>query len=145
MARTNVSSWINSFNNGEFNNPHLNTQIEAGWWDWFCRDTSLPAKTRRMGKIIAQIKSGGKVDVENFYIWFKNNCPMSGPLYDDFRIANISDGEVQFTTQINSCWNKSRYAVYGRKHVGGEFSSEPLFETNSSRELVKWFNKPWED
>ena len=55
---------------------------------------------------------------------FKNNCPLNGPLYDDFRFASLSDGEVEFTTQIDCCWNKKKYAVYGRKDKGASFSKE---------------------
>ena len=49
------------------------------------KDTSLTNKTKKMGNIIKQIKPGGKVDLETSYVWFKNNCPINGPLYDDFR------------------------------------------------------------
>lgn len=31
---------------------------------------------------------------------------------------------------------KKRYAVYGRKHKGAEFSKEPLFVSDSSKELI---------
>lgn len=37
---------------------------------------------------------------------------MSGPLYDDFRIANIKDGATQLVIQIDSPWENERYAVY---------------------------------
>lgn len=123
----------------------VKTQIEAGWWDWFCKDSSLRYKTYEMGNIIRQFKDGGKVDLDNTYVWFKNNCPLNGPLYDDFRIASLEDGEVQFTIQIGCCWNTEKYTVFGRKHKGGEFGYEPLFATNSIRELVKWFNTAWEE
>lgn len=80
----------------------LKFKIEAGWYDWFCRDTSLKNKTKKMGNIIKQIKVGGRVNLAETYVWFKNNCPMSGPLYDDFRIANIKDGATQLVIQIDS-------------------------------------------
>ena len=98
-----------------------------------------------MGRIIQRINGLGKVDLDKNYVWFKNNCPLNGPLYDDFRFASIEDGEVQFTVQISCCWNQKRYAVYGRKYKGAEFSKEPLFESDSSKELIEWFNKPWEE
>ena len=141
MANTKLSEWINSFVNGEFDRRDVQTQIKAGWYDWFCKDTSLYGKTQRMGNIVRQIKVGGKVDFENWYVWFKNNCPVGGPLYDDFRFARLDTGEVQFTIQINCCWNKHRYSVYGRKN---DFET-PLFECDNSRELIKWLNKPWEE
>ena len=31
-----VRDWIQKFNNGEFEDDLLETQIEAGWYDWFC-------------------------------------------------------------------------------------------------------------
>ncbi len=141
--RINVAEWQNNFVNGLYENRNRKTQINAGWYDWFCRDSSLAAKTEKMGNIIRQVKAGGKVNLKGWYVWFKNNCPMSGPLYDDFRFADLETGDVQFTIQINCCWNKSRYAVFGRTPDGEGHWDEPLFETNSQRELVKWLNKPW--
>lgn len=141
MRDISLRQWQKNFIEGMYEDPSRRVQIEAGWYDWFCKHTSLKNKTKRMGQIVKQVKDGGKVDLDKHYVWFKNNCPLSGPLYDDFRFANLEDGNVQFTIQIDCCWNKSRYAVYARK-TGWE---TPAFETNSSRELVKWLNTPWEE
>lgn len=139
-----IRQWQKNFQNGDYNNPDFNTQVKAGWWDWFCRDSSLANKTKRMGKIVAQIKDGGKVDLDKNYVWFKNNCPMAYGLYDDFRIANLEDGEVQMTIVCGSTYpDEDRYMVYGRKEKHGEFLDEPLFRTKSSRELIKWLNTAW--
>jgi hypothetical protein len=69
-----LSEWIQRFKSGEFEKPDTTTQINAGWFDWFCRDTSLANKTKKMGNIIKQIKAGGKVDLETSYVWFKNTA-----------------------------------------------------------------------
>ena len=144
--RINVLAWIDRFNNGDFDKEDVKTQIEAGWYDWFCKDSSLLRKTQRMGKIIAKLNQGGKVDLANCYVWFKNNCPLNGPLYDDFRFADLETGEVQFTIQLDCCWNNHKYVVWGRREKEKEFNHDkPLFETDSVRELVEWFNKPWEE
>ncbi len=143
--RLRLFRWIDEFMKGNFDDADVRTQILAGWYDWFCKDSSLANKTKKMGNIIKQVKRGGKVDIENWYVWFKNNCPLNGPLYDDFRFADLETGNVMFTIQIDCCWNKSRYAVYGRTPDGEFHSDEPLFETDSSRELVKWLNSPWEN
>ncbi len=145
MDRLRLFRWIDEFMEGNFDDVDVRTQILAGWYDWFCKDSSLANKTKKMGNIIKQVKRGGKVDIENWYVWFKNNCPLNGPLYDDFRFAELETGKVMFTIQIDCCWNKSRYAVYGRTPAGEFHSDEPLFETDSSRELVKWLNSPWEN
>ena len=144
----NVSEWIGMFTTEQFTSYDVKTQIRAGWYDWFCKDSSLRNKTYRMGSIIKQIKSGGKVDLQNWYVWFKNNCPLNGPLYDDFRFADLKNGNVMFTIQLDCCWNKKKYTVYGRKPTENGYTTffdDPLFETDSSRELVKWLNTPWED
>lgn len=149
--RISIKEWIDKFLSGEFDkkdsfSEDIKTQIQAGWYDWFCKDSSLAAKTKKMGNIVRQIKSGGKVNLDNWYVWFKNNCPLNGPLYDDFRFAKLGTGDVQMTIQINCCWNKHRYSVWGRKGEDKEFEHEnPLFETDSLKDLVKWFNEPWEN
>lgn len=144
--RISIKEWINRFLSGEFDSQDVRVQIQAGWYDWFCKDSSLANKTKKMGNIVRQIKSGGKVNLDNWYVWFKNNCPLNGPLYDDFRFAKLDTGDVQMTIQINCCWNKHRYSVWGRRGENKEFEHEnPLFETDSLKDLVKWFNEPWEN
>lgn len=142
-----ISKWIEKFQNGDFSGYDFKTQCDAGWYDWFCKTESLRNKTYRMGRIISKIQPGGKVDMESWYVWFKNNCPMSGPLYDDFRFADLETGDVQMTIQIDCCWNDGfKYCVYGRtpQNPQGQWD-KPIFKCGDSRELVKWFNSPWED
>jgi hypothetical protein len=134
-----LSEWIQRFKAGEFDSTDRITQINAGWFDWFCRDTSLVNKTKKLGNIIKQIKAGGKVDLETSYVWFKNNCPLNGPLYDDFRIADMETNNNLLVIQIDCAWNDSKYTVYERL----DGFDKPAFKTNSSRELVKWLNKGW--
>ena len=135
-----LSEWIQRFKSGEFEKPDTSTQIKAGWFDWFCKDKSLANKTKKMGNIIKQIKAGGKVDLETSYVWFKNNCPLSGPLYDDFRIADIENNNNLIVVQIDCFRNESKYTVFERL----DGFEKPIFKTDSSRELVKWFNKGWD-
>lgn len=143
--RISISEWIDKFNNGEFNSKLVKTQISAGWYDWFCKDGSLSGKTIKMGNIIKQIKVGGKVDLNNWYVWFKNNCPLNGPLYDDFRFADLATGDVMFTIQIDCCWNMYRFSVYGRTQDGEGRWDEPLFECNTTKELINWLNSSWKE
>lgn len=143
--RISINEWINKFLSGEFDSQDVRVQIQAGWYDWFCKDSSLANKTKKMGNIVRQVKRGGKVNLNDWYVWFKNNCPLNGPLYDDFRFASLETGDVQFTIQINCCWNKHRYAVYGRTPDGEGHWDEPLFESDSLKDLIEWLNSPWEN
>ena len=145
MERLTLRLWIDNFNNGKYDSYMIKKQMEAGWYDWFCRNSSLRNKTYKLGRVIKQIKDGGKVDLDKNYVLFKNNCPLNGPLFDDFRICSIETRNVQFTVQLDCCWNKSKYTIYGRTPDGEGHWEHPIFETNSSRELVKWLNSPWEE
>jgi len=142
MAKeTNLKSWILNFNNEMYSSKDVETQIEAGCYDWFCKDTSLANKTTKMGNIVKQIKDVGKINLDTTYVRFKNNCPLNGPLYDDFRFADIVTGDVLFTIQINCCWNEKKYTVFGKKNN----FEKPLFETNLVKELVVWLNEGWSE
>ena len=146
MDRTSLFKWIEEFQKGNYDSEDKATQVKAGWFDWFCDDFLLSTKTKIMGEIISQIRPGGKVDLQNTFVWFKNNAPIEGPLFDDFRIADIKTEESLFVTQIDCPWNKKKYVVYGRKTIESRFlTDKPLFATDFIDELIDWFNTPWFD
>ena len=69
-----IREWIEKFNNGEFDSKDFDTQVNAGWYDWFCKEQSLSNRLKKMGNIIKDIKNDYILD--NYYVWFKNNCPL---------------------------------------------------------------------
>lgn len=84
-----VREWIKKFNNGDFDKKDRTTQVEAGWFDWFCNNDSLSKRLKKMGNVIKEIKNDYILD--NYYLWFKNNCPCEYPLYDDVRFEPIDE------------------------------------------------------
>jgi len=137
----NVLQWQKNFKMGRYIPNDFNTQVEAGWYDWFCKEKSLAEKTNKMGKIISQVKDGGKIDLEKMYVWFKNNCPFVGPLYDDFRFADIETGNTMFTIAIDDKRASTKYEVWCWKNG----FREAYIGFKNSRDLVKWLNKPWDE
>ena len=139
-SETSLRQWQKNYKNGAYNNPGFQTMCKAGWYDWFCKDTSLKGKLDKMAKIIIQISDNGKVDLDNSYVWFKNNCPLAYPLYDDFRIADRETGRNIYVVDMPSEYTKQTqgagYVVYG---LVNDYR-EPLFKCNDMRDLVKWFN-----
>ena len=133
----NVREFQERFATGEFEDGSFDKQCEAGWYDWFCDDSALVGKTRRLGKVVAQIKDGGKVDLDKNRVLFKNNCPMVGPLYDDIRISDEEGNLLVITLDDERCdykWTVYSYlADYG-----------VIAEFDDARKLVKWLNEPWE-
>ena len=97
MAEISIIQWIENFNSGKYDSRDVKVQCEAGWYDWFCRNESLCGKTKRLAPKVKQLAKSSKVDVNNWYVWFKNNCPVFGSLYDDIRFADIKTGDVIYT------------------------------------------------
>ena len=77
------------------------------WYDYFCKSSSLVNKGRALIRKLKKIYklnelSGRKYfDPNKTYVFFKNNCPFYGRLYDDFRICDLETREVIFTIQVN--------------------------------------------
>lgn len=136
MTEMNVATFATRFANGDFDANDRSTQIGAGWYDWFCKDTSLAAKTAKLGKKVIQLMKSGKIDPVNNYVWFKNNCPMNGSLYDDIRFADGKTGDVIYTIIPSNGHNanKGRAEVWGREN---NFAS-PLVE-GTWKDVKKFF------
>ena len=67
------------------------------FWDWFCKDTSLQAKSVKLMRAVkAFVKANPNLDLEKHYVFFKNNCPLNGPLYDSFSICETESGNVVY-------------------------------------------------
>lgn len=113
-----LAEFAERFKAGEFKNPSVETQIAAGWYDWFCRSTSLAGKTDRLGRKALQLMKSPKINPETTYVWFKNNCPVFGNLYDDLRFADLETGDVLYTIVPSSGFQakRGRAEVYGREN-----------------------------
>lgn len=130
----NIKSWIENFDKGAYDSPSRLAQCQAGWYDWFCKDSSLANKTKTLGNKLKQIAGSKKIDIENQYVWFKNNCPMSGPLYDDFRIADIESGNTVYTI-IPKSGHTNKAEVWGQENN----FKEPIV-SGTWKDVLKFFN-----
>ena len=62
-----------------------------GFNDWFCSTTSLPGKSKVLMSKVKFLVKQGIIDGDKCYVWFRNNCPCVGSLYDDIRFSTIKD------------------------------------------------------
>ena len=107
------------------------------FYDWFCKESSLPARSKKLqGQVIKFVnalrESGKPIDCTKTYVFFKNNCPMGGPLYDSFSICDRESGDVLFWVTGKSGHNGKAEAF--SKAVG---FSEPLAQAPTFSELLK--------
>ena len=90
------------------------------WYDYFCKSSSLVNKGRALIRKLKKIYklnelSGRKYfDPNKTYVFFKNNCPFYGSLYDDFRICDLETREVIFVIQVNRYDQKHSAELWGQ-------------------------------
>lgn len=112
-----LREWMQNYRAGKYNKPDRGTQIDAGWYDWFCSDSALLGRLKRMAPKVFQIADSPRIDQENMYVFFKNNA--GSYLYDDFRICDRNGGGGVIFTVIPAYFDGNS-EVWGRK-PDGEF------------------------
>ena len=117
IDKLSITQWIAAFKAGQFSARDTTTQVDAGWYDWFCNSSSLRNKTYKLApKVIQMAKILGPEFCDIHYVWFKNNCPMVGSLYDDFRFANMVTSGVVY----NFVPRSGHKSLEGRAEVWGK-------------------------
>lgn len=106
------------------------------WYDWFCRESALENKSKKLVQKLRAIAGSKKFDNDKTTVCFKNNCPLNGSLYDDFRLVDMETRETIYTV-VPSCghkFSKGKAQVWG---IDNDFQ-EPIIE-GTWREVKNWF------
>ena len=90
MDHITVREWVKNWKAGMYRAKDFETQVSAGWYDWFCKDSALAERLEKFGRILSEVKNDFLLD--SYRVWFKNNCPCIGPLYDDMRFEPMDEG-----------------------------------------------------
>ena len=108
-----------------------------GFYDWFCTEKSLERRAKSLFSKFKKIAKSPKININTMYLWFKNNCPVGGRLYDDFRISDLSSGNVIFTVTPSSGFdsNFSQAELWGKAN---EFKGPIIMGTY--QDIINWFN-----
>lgn len=136
MAEMSVRQWQERFRSGDFNSRDLSVQCEAGWYDWFCRDDALADRLKKLSSVVLGIRAPFILD--NYYVWFKNNCPMAGPLYDDVRFEPLSgerDGKY-FVVSLDSPHEQTKWVLYTERYG----YDAPEFSSGNVRDMAEYIN-----
>lgn len=106
------------------------------WYDWFCKDSSLPAKGEKLLTKLRVISGSAKFNNDECYVFFKNSCAVNGGLFDEFKICDVKTGEVLYDVIPSSGFKstKGKAVVYGRDN-----NFEGPLVTGTWTEVKKWF------
>ena len=78
-----------AFDNDQWENTCYN------FYAWFCKDSSLKTKAKGLFPKAKKLAEALNIDLDTHYVFFKNNCPAYGKLYDSFSFVEISSGDVK--------------------------------------------------
>lgn len=102
------------------------------FYDWSCRGESLKGKANKLFPMVRRFAKKMNIDLSKHYVFFKNNAPCTGSLYDDFRICDIKSGEVVWTV-IPKSGHSFMCEVWGAEN---EFKT-PIFKGKNLSEFYK--------
>ena len=138
--KTTLRQQLEAFNNGT--TIDSDGQINSGnfnFYDWFCSDKALENKSKTLFKQVKTfIKHYPEINLDTHYVFFKNNCPMLGSTYDDFRICDIEEGNVQYTVTPSRVLKKGKNQIRMAEMWGRSNNfKQPLKEANTLTQLFK--------
>ena len=136
-----VRQWQEQFKAGFYDSPDIHTQCGAGWYDWFCQDRALAGRLKKIAKVVMGVTNPFILD--NFYIWFKNNAQVAGPLYDDVRFEPISgerDGKY-FLVTLDYTAVRAKWALFSERYGIGDLETLPEFVCDNVRDMIRYVNK----
>jgi hypothetical protein len=132
--KTTLAAQLNAFESGQIMDSDGTVGNCFNFYDWFCKDSSLERKAHALFPRVKRfLKEHPEIDTQSTYVFFKNNCPVVGSLYDDFRIVDIESGNVLFTVTPFRVINPGKR--YG--HSYRETKSEIWGRSNDFKEPLK--------
>ena len=136
MKNVNLKTQLESFANGIYLDSDGTESHCFNFYDWFCNDSSLKAKADRLFKATATFAKKFEIDLNTHYVFFKNNCPMNGSLYDSFSIVDIESSDVAY-------WVTPKSGHTGMAEICGKANDfkDPLYSGNTISEIYKNIGK----
>ena len=108
------------------------------WYDWFCKETSPPNKTKSLIAKVKAIAKSSRFKADEVYVFFKNNCPVGGSLYDSFSICDLASGDVLFFISPHD-GHSGKAEVWGPQTLKNEPDFGQIFQADNWAAVKEWF------
>jgi hypothetical protein len=132
----NLKQQLEAFETGIILDSSGETDECCNFYDWFCTKKTLKKKSIQLFKQVKKfITANPQINLETHYVFFKNNCPLSGNLYDDFRICDCVTRNVIYTVTPKSGHKNQEFpaTIWG---IENGFKS-PLKQGKTFTDLLK--------
>jgi hypothetical protein len=136
MKNVNLKTQLESFANGIYLDSDGTESHCFNFYDWFCEDSELEDKANELFTETAIFVEKFEIDLNNHYVFFKNNCPMSGDLYDSFSICEVESGNVVY-------WVTPKSGHTNMAEICGKANNfeEPLYSGHTISEIYENIGK----
>ncbi len=139
--KTTLRQQLDAFENGVFLESDGRTNTGCfNFYDWFCSDKALKNKSITLFKQLKRfLKHHPEINLDTHYVFFKNNCPLVGSTYDDFRICDIEEGNVQYTVTPSRVIKQRGSETKRMAEMWGRINGfkQPIKEANTFTQLLK--------
>lgn len=117
MKTTTLLDQLQAFDQGKYLDSDGNESWCYNFYDWFCNVILLRKKSDKLFRQVKKFVGVMGIDPTKYYVFFKNNCPFRGPLYDSFSICEIDTGHVVYwvtaksghTGEAEVCWSEKGF------------------------------------
>ena len=123
MENTTFTQQVSAWKNGEYAlYPQCND-----FYDWFCSEEALENRANKLKGLAKRLVARFNLDSDKVYVFFKNNCPMSGPLYDSLSICDVDGGVILWATPKSGHNGKAElYIAKDKKEISADTFTEIL-------------------
>ena len=111
-----VRQWQELYRTGAFDKKDLDTQRQAGWWDWHCHWDALAGRLKRIAPVVTGIKE--PVLLDNYTIWFANiRSPGRKAVYDrvQFELLGDTHGGRVFRVDLGNPNEPEKWTLYTQR------------------------------